>query len=90
VNARSLAVIGRGGGGGLAGAARGAARSTDSGVGERLPLVEQARVGLADGLAEPLDDVVELLGLAGVGTVWRRRGSVAQVAQDEPSERARP
>ena len=42
-------------------------------AGETLPLVEQARVGLADQLAKPVDDVLELLAVRDVGgTVCRK------------------
>ena len=43
------------------------------GVGQGRPLVDERGVGLADGLAEPLDERVELLAaVRASGTVWRR------------------
>ena len=67
--ARALPVIGRGWLGGVARADR--RGLLGAGVGQLLPLVEQAGVGLAHDLAEPLDEVGQLLGL------WRCPGRSA-------------
>ena len=68
----------------LPGRDRGRSARDGLGVRQRLPLVEQAGVGLADRLAEPLDDLVELVGLDLVGhRLAQRPVGVAEVAQHE-------
>ena len=55
------------------------------GVGQRLPLVQQRRVGLPHGLPQPLDQVLELRRPVLVGDRLPERAvGVGQVAQQQP------
>ena len=60
-------------------------------VDQVFPLVEQAGVGLAHQLTQPLDDVLELVGAVALGhRVTQRAISVGEVAQQQPLRPRQP